>query len=185
MAKVHAIKFKHIHGSLKMIPGVLNKEDLKPRMIQEVIKHGGKERPVFKLDETFEPKIILQDEEIDVKLTEKEKKLPEKVQELILARRAEEVDFRIRANEMLKAAVKSFEDRGAIKVLDWDYIIDSESPEAKGSVIRELSPIAMADMEDRGIPIPEHMKKTSMAAVSTDKSDVQVKQGLSKKIKSE
>lgn len=187
MAKRHYVVFKHLTGSLKMIPGVHNREDLCPRLIQDVARVNGKERPYFKLDESFTPKILLQDEELDVKLTEKEKKHPQSVQNKILERRTEEADFRIRANDALRDSLRYFEAQGEIKVLDWDYVADDESAEVKGSVINELSPIALADFEDRGIPVPEHLKRAAatMPATVTEKSGVQVKQALSKKIKTE
>lgn len=185
MAKKHFITFKHLQGSKKNIPGVANKEDLQPRLIQEIQMIGGKERPILKLDESFVPKIALLDEEVDIRLTEKEEKLPKRVQEKILERRTEEADLRIRANEMLKEYLRSYEDRGAIKVLEWDYIVDEESPEVKGSNISQLSEIALADFADRGLEVPAHLKKASVAPVATEKSGVIVKQGLSKKVKSE
>lgn len=187
MAQRHFVLFKHLTGSLKMIPGIHNREDLCPRLIQDVARVNGKERPYFKLDESFTPKILLQDEEIEIKLTEKEQKLPQSVQNKILERRTEEADFRIRANDALRDSLRFFEAQGEIKVLDWDYVADDESPEIKGSVINELSPIALADFEDRGIPVPEHLKRaTAMAPASvTEKSGVQIKQALSKKVKTE
>lgn len=186
MAKRHFIKFKHLQGSKKNIPGVMNKEDLQPRMIQVVEMIGNKERPVLKLDESFIPKIALLDEEADtVRLTEVEEQLPERVRERILADRAEEVHVRIRANAMLKESLKSFESRGAIKVLDWDYVVDEDSPEAVGAITSGMSEIQLADFADRGLEIPSHFKKVSVAPVATEKSGVIVKQGLSKKVKSE
>lgn len=186
MAKRHFIKFRHITGSLKNIPGVANKEDLQPKMEQVVERIGNKERPVLKLVKDFVPKIALLDEETDtVRLTESEEKLPQAVKDRILSRRAEEADLRIRANEMLKQSVKYYEDMGAIEVLDWDYVVDENSPEVKGSNINQLSEIALADFADRGLEVPAHLKKASMPVAATEKSGVVVKQGLSKKAKSE
>lgn len=182
MAKKTFIRFRHVTGSLKNIPGVANKEDLQPRMEQIVTRIGDKERPVLRLVEDYVPKIMLLDEETDtVRLTETEKKLPAAVQERILARRAEEADLRIRANEMLKQSVKYYEDMGAIKVIDWKYEVDEDSPEAKGTNINQLSEIALADFADRGLEVPAHLKKVSMPTATTDKSSVVVKQGLTKK----
>ncbi len=185
MAKRTFVKFRHKTGTLKNIPGVANKEDLCPRLIQVVERVAGKERPVLKLDETFVPKIGLLDEEVEIRLTEKEQKLPKGVRERIMGRRAEEADLRIRANEMLKSSIKFYEDQGEIEVLDWEYVIDDSSPEAKGANITELSDIALADFADRGLVIPDFLKKTSMPAASTDKSGTLTKQVLTKKVKSE
>lgn len=186
MAKRKYIKFRHLTGSLKNIPGVANKEDLQPRMEQVVERIGNKERPLLKLVKDFVPKIALLDEETDmVRLTPAEEKLPEAVRERILADRASEAHLRIRANEMLKQSVKYYEDMGSIEVLDWNYEIDENSPEAKGSNINQLSEIALADFADRGLEVPAHLKKASMPVAATEKSGVVVKQGLSKKVKSE
>jgi hypothetical protein len=180
----HIIKqvwFKHINGALKNIPGIANKSELSPRLEQVVDVVGGIERPIMRLDTTYIAKITLLDENVEVRLTPKEEKLPKGVQERILARRAEEADLRIRANEAIKQSIKSYEDRGGIKVLDWDKSVDADSPENKGSVIHELSEIALADFADRGIEVPEHLKRSSVTGAVSEKSGIAIKQSLSKK----
>jgi hypothetical protein len=161
--KVHQIWFKHKTGSIKRIPGVVNYEQLAPKLTQVVTSVNGVRKPMLQADMNHIVKLTLLDEEADVKLTEKEQKLPKAVQERILARRAEEVDKIIRANEMIRAGVRHYEVRGDVEVIDYDKEVDVASLDSREAIVAELSPIAIADFESRGIEIPERMKRVGKA----------------------
>lgn len=151
------IWFKHLDGSQKFIPGVRSSDDLAPRMKNDVLRHNGRETPVYRRDNDHVVKITLHDENPDTELSESEKKLPERVQERILDRRSQETDFAIQANNSIRRTLRAYEESGAVKVLEWNKEVDPKSEEAKGSIITQLSEIALADFADRGIDVPAHL----------------------------
>ncbi len=155
--KIKQIWFKHITGSYKFIPGVRNSEDLAPKMVQKTVSLGGKETYVSVRDDDHIVKITLHDENPSMELSESEKRLNERVQDRILDRRSQETDFAIQANNVIRRALRSFEESGAVKVLDYNKEVDAKSDEAKGAIITSLSEIALADYADRGIEVPAHL----------------------------
>ncbi len=185
MAKIiHQIHFKHTDGSLKKIPGVRNVADLAPKLVQEVETkfdgNGPVERPIMRVDKNHIVKLTLLNEEVDLKLTEREKKQSVEVQNLILARRAAEADAIIQANDALRDRLRSYEQRGGIEVINWDVAVNADSPEAQEGLVAELSPIAIADMESRGIPIPDRFKRQVPVAPPNVEPTITVKQSVKK-----
>lgn len=180
--KRKAIAFKHLNGALKNIPGVTNKQDLCPQLIQEVeMTSAGLPRPVFRWNKDFIAKVILFDEETDARLTDTEKKYSESVQDALRVRRAEQATLAIEANNAIREAIRSFEVRGGIQVVDWDLEIDMDSPEARGSTFNQLSEIALSDFADRGIQVPDHLKKQLTTGAAAEPSGIVIKQSLPKK----
>lgn len=184
MAIRKAITFKHITGTQKFLPGVVNKEDLAPRLTQETeMTLAGQYRTVLKLDQNFVARVWLFDEDTEAKLTKTEEKYSQAVKDAIQAKRADQATLALQANEALRDAVRLLEAQGEIKVLDWNYEVDDSAPEVRGHNISELSEIAMADFADRGIEIPDHLKKTATRAAVADKAGIVVKSGLPKEKK--
>lgn len=178
-----AITFKHLNGALKFIPGVANKEDLAPRLIQVTeMTIAGQERTVLKKDESFVAKVYLFDEDTEAQLTEGEKKYSQAVKDSLIARRAEATTLAIQANNEIRDRIRELEKSHDIKVLDWNYEVAEGSGEEKGLAFDQLSDIALADFEDRGITVPEGLRKRTISGASAEKAGVVIKGALKPKV---
>jgi hypothetical protein len=177
------IWFKHTNGALKRIPGIVNNLDLGPKMVQETETvhdwKGTRKRTVLRWDKDHIVKLTLLNEELEAKLTAKDKTYSEDVQNKIQARRAEQADAVIQANEALRDVIRNYERSGGIQVVEWDKVVDVDSLDAREAVISELSPIAIADFENRGIEIPAHLKRQAPTA-KADTGGVVIKDSIKK-----
>jgi hypothetical protein len=179
-AVVHQLWFVHKNGAKKQIPGVLDTAQLAPRIYQDTqTMADGRTRYVMKTDMDHIVKLNLLNEDVEVKLTPREEAFPDGVKERILADRSKDVYAMIQANESLRNTLRYYEANNEVEVLEWDKVVDLKSQEAREGIITELSEIAMADMEARGIEIPAKFKKVKTAVQDTP--NIEVKAGPKKK----
>lgn len=148
------IAFKHITGSLKFIPG-LDDRDLAPRMVQKHItspEAGKTPFPIQELVQGHVVNIVLVDEDY-IDLTPAQKKLPSAVVEHLEKNAAEEMLFRIAANQKVRDTLQHLARTNEIEIIG-ESELDPEELLKTAYPIVSLSEIAQADWESRGIPIP-------------------------------
>jgi hypothetical protein len=94
-------------------------------------------------------------------LAKAEEALPARVKEKIEDKRVEEWSTRVEANKSVRRALDFYESQGEIEVIG-EFDKTDEEALKDGSLIVNLSEIAMADYLSRGIEIPEHLKGPSL-----------------------
>lgn len=159
------VTFKHKTGSRKHIPGVAA-ADCEPRMkvVSEYAAQIGKHIDVFRPDTSHVVRVNLADvNPKSVRLTELEKEYPQVVQDRILQRRADELENLVRYNEEFLARLKVLEDKGEIGDVE---IVDAADVPGPVVATLDLAEIAWADMIDRGIPIPELVRRANAEKIA-------------------
>jgi hypothetical protein len=158
--QVTQIHFKHIHGSDKDIPGVKH-EDLRPRLVKgrRMSEQLNRWVDVWVTDENHVVRVTLLPEDPDVELGPGADKLPTKIKEKLQEAKAEEFLARVRANERVRASIYSYAENGALEVLH-DGPVEEQEAKKLAALTIDMSEIAINDHIERGIPLPDHIKKT-------------------------
>lgn len=170
MAEKQVLQFQHVIWSIKDIPGVKNHVDLSPKVrTVAVTTPEGRVAHNFELDPSHVVTVALLDEDPDIDLPDRLKKLPEAVKERLLQSRADEYLGRVRANDTVRSRIQHLHDTGSIKIT-YDGPLSAAKIKELGAVQVDLSAIALADHIDRGIPIPDYAQKNAVDVRAAEKA---------------
>lgn len=155
----HQIHFKHLHGTIKNIPGVKH-ADLAPKMTmgKRFVDQLGKEVPVLVQDPNHVVRISLLDEDPSFDLGPGAEKLPPAIRQRLEEDMADQFLARVRANKEVRAVLQDYVDRGAVEVL-FDGPVTAQEEKKLGAIQVDMSEIAINDHIERGIPIPDHVRR--------------------------
>jgi hypothetical protein len=147
------ITFKHMTGSRKEIAGIAD-VDRAPRLVsrEQFSSEIGKNIAMFQRDESHVVKVILVNEEYEP-LEDTLNELPKAAKERIEQNRTDEFMARKSANNNIRMALRKLAEDNQIELLGESEITPEEVLKNAKSVVN-LSAIAIADYEDRGIPVP-------------------------------
>jgi hypothetical protein len=152
------ISFKHITGSMKIIPGV-DDIDLSPRLVQKFVTHpeaGAKPFPVQELVSGHIVHIVLVNEDYEP-LTEEEEGFPPIVKDQLERARADDMLRRRDANRQVRTVLQSLKRQNEIELLGETELSAEEVLDTKYPIV-SLSEIALADWESQGKPIPPELQ---------------------------
>lgn len=160
MGQYRVIRFRHLDGSIKSIPGVTRLSDLSPKvdLVSKYEPELGKYRTVLQRDDTHVVTVPLLDESPEFTRTARFDELPEIIKGRIQETHADEYLNRIRINNKLRDRLNHYASRGKIEIV-FDGDVDAAEVAVFKPVQISFSAIAIADHEDRNVPIPDYVNR--------------------------